>query len=204
MSVSPEQSPGQSNDIEVELRVYDVDGDAMRETLRSLGAVSLGEQVFKRAVLDVHPVNPNKWIRVRSDGKETTLAVKQRADENETVSEFDGEVEEIVESFETTLKLLSMIGFEPRSIQESRRESYTLGGAEISIDTWPKLKDFLEIEAKDRSASTGEQEATIREVAKQLGIAAEALTTEAVEQHYVDTLGIDVRTTPFLTFETQE
>ncbi|HEY8886145.1 MAG TPA: class IV adenylate cyclase [Candidatus Microsaccharimonas sp.] len=200
MSVSPESS----KDIEVELRVYDVDGDALRETLRSLGAVSLGEQTFKRAVLDVHPVNPNKWIRVRSDGTETTLAVKQRAGENEDTGEFDGEIEETVESFETTLKILSSLGFEARSIQESRRDSYTIDGAEVSIDSWPKLKDFLEIEAKDRNTSTDEQKAEIFRVAERLGIDTNTLTTEAVEQRYLDTLGIDVRTTRFLTFDAQE
>jgi adenylate cyclase class 2 len=200
MSVSPESA----KDREVELRAYDIDGSAMRETLRSLGAVSLGVQDFKRAVLDVHPVDPNKWIRVRSDGTETTFAIKERAGANGGITEFDGEIEEKVESFEKTLQLLSSLGFEPRSIQESRRDSYEFGGAEISIDTWPKLKDFLEIEVKDNSLSVEDQKAIIHSVAAQLGISHKALTTEAVEQRYQDLLGIDVRTTQFLTFDAIE
>lgn len=193
MSVSPESA----KDVEVELRTYDVDGDALRETLRNLGAVSLGEQVFKRAVLDVHPVDPNKWIRVRSNGTETTLAIKQRG----TATEMDGEIEEKVESFETTLQLLSSLGFEPRSIQESRSDIYTFDGAEISIDTWPGLKELLEIEAKDTTASVDERTATIHRVAEKLGVPVEALTTESIERHYLDKLGIDVKTTS-LTFDT--
>ncbi|RWZ78725.1 MAG: CYTH domain-containing protein [Candidatus Microsaccharimonas sossegonensis] len=184
-------------DIEVELRTYDVDGDALRATLRTLGAVSLGELVFKRAVLDVYPADPNKWIRVRSNGIETTLAVKQRG----TATEMDGEIEERVESFETTLQLLASLGFEPRSVQESRSDIYTIDGTEVSIDTWPGLKELLEIEAKDTHASVGERTATIYKVAEKLGIPVEALTTESIEQRYMDTLGIDVKTTS-LTFDT--
>jgi adenylate cyclase class 2 len=200
MSVSPESS----KDIEVELRSYDVDGHALRETLRNLGAVSLGEQVFKRAVLDVHPIDPNKWIRVRSNGSETTFAIKQRQVVKDGVTlEMDGEIEEKVESFETTLQLLSLLGFEPRSVQESRSDIYELDGAEVSIDSWPGMQDLLEIEAKDDTDSVANRTATIHRVAEKLGVPIDALTTQSIEQRYFDTLGIDVKTTS-LTFDTRE
>lgn len=188
MSVSPEQPENR----EIELRAFDIDGEALKETLRSLGAVSLGLKSFKRAVLDVVPVNPNKWIRVRTDGTETTLSVKERLSTNA-----DGtyEVEQTVESYEKTLEILSAIGIEPRSVQESRRDAYTLDGAEVSIDSWPQINDFIEIEAAD--------EATIHAVAAQLGIPDDALTGSSVEQYYLDTLGIDVKTSS-LVFESRE
>lgn len=188
MSVSPEQPKNR----EIELRAFDIDGEAFRETLRSLGAVSLGTKEFKRAVLDVHPVNPNKWIRVRTDGVETTWSVKERLSD-EANGTF--EAEQVVESFEKTLEILAAMGLEPRSVQESRRDAYTLDGAEVSIDRWPQLQEFIEIEAHD--------EETIHRVAELLGVPAEALTAKSVEQHYLDTLAIDVKTSS-LVFDAQE
>lgn len=178
MSTSPEKPENR----EIELRAFDIDGDALKETLRTLGSVSLGIKNFKRAVLDVVPVNPNKWIRVRTDGTETTLTVKERLS-----TEADGtyEVEQTVESYAKTLEILSAIGINPRSVQESRRDAYTLNGAEVSIDSWPRINDFIEIEAPN--------EETIYEVAAQLGIQSDALTGKSVEQYYLDTLGIDVK-----------
>jgi len=174
-------------DRETELRVFDIDSDLIRSKLHSLGAVGLGTMDFKRAVLDVSPVNPNKWIRVRTEGDTTTLAIKERISDEANGT---GEVEISVEDFDKTLALLkSLNGYEPRSIQESRREAFELDGAEVSIDSWPNIKDFLEIEAKDNDA------ATIYRVAALLGIAPESLTAKSVETFYTETLGIDIKTT---------
>jgi len=63
---------------ESELRAFDIDATKVRHSIKLLGAEAKGLLQFKRAVLDVVPVNPNKWIRVRTDGKTTTLAIKER------------------------------------------------------------------------------------------------------------------------------
>ncbi|MBC7459601.1 CYTH domain-containing protein [Candidatus Saccharibacteria bacterium] len=184
MTTSPESLPDHR---ETELRVFNIDTTLMRQKLNALGAVGMGTMNFKRAVLDVHPVNPNKWIRVRTEGDLTTLAIKERisADANGT-----GEVEVVVGDFDETLALLkSLNGYEPRSIQESRREAYEIDGAEVSIDSWPRINDFMEIEAKDNSADT------IYRVAELLGVPVDSLTAQSVEDFYTETLGIDIKTT---------
>ena len=45
--------------------------------------------------------------------------------------------------------------------QESKRETWTLGGAEVVIDEWPWINPYIEIEA--------ENEAIVRDVATRLG-----------------------------------
>lgn len=177
---------------EHELRAFEVDGERLRKILTELGATTVGKYDFKRAVLDVIPANPNKWIRVRTDGTTTTLAVKERISKD-----FDGTGEEEVETgnFNDTLSVLRALGgYEPRSVQESRRDAYMLNGIEVSIDSWPKLtQEIIEFEAED--------EAAVYQVAEQLGVRKQDLTAESVEEYYLRTLGIDVKTTPELLFE---
>ena len=78
---------------EIELRAYDIDTEALRETLQNLGATALGTKEMQRAVFDVQPANPNKWIRLRNEGDKTTLAIKERI--SDTV-DGTGEVEMVL------------------------------------------------------------------------------------------------------------
>lgn len=168
---------------ESELRAFDIDATKVRHSIKLMGAEAKGLLQFKRAVLDVVPVNPNKWIRVRTDGKTTTLAIKERI--ARTV-DGTGEVEVEVSDFSKTLELLNTLGgYKPRSIQENTRELYIIDGTEVSIDTWPKINPILEIE--------GEAD-NIAEIAGRLGIEPESLTAKSVEEHYLETLGLDVKT----------
>jgi adenylate cyclase class 2 len=180
-----------AEDREIELRVYEIDAEKMRVLLVELGAVSLGTIMQERAVMDVVPVNPDKWIRVRKQGDDTTLAIKERISDT---ADGTGEVEIRVDDFDRTLKLLqSLNGYTPRSRQENRRELFDLDGAEVTIDTWPRIEPLLEIEATDVEA--------IYATADKLGIAREQLTALSVEQYYLDKLGLDVKTTPNLVLE---
>ncbi len=172
---------------EIELRVYDIDKVKIRNALRKLGAVSVGTFNFKRAVMDVIPQDPNKWIRVRTTKSGTTVAIKERS---VTPSGYDKEVEIEVADFDKALELLEKLnGYRPRSIQENIREQYELGGVEVCLDTWPILGDILELEAPDF-----EHAHLLTEVAKKLGVEQELLTSVPVEIKYAER-GIDVKNT---------
>lgn len=176
---------------EFELRAFEVDGEKVRNTLEELGAVSIGHYEYKWAIFDVQPANPDRWIRLRTDGSHTTLAVKERI-----AKEFDGTGEEEVgvADFDSTLRVLDALGgYTPRSVQQSRRDMYEYGKAvEVSIDTWPSLdKNIVEFEAPD--------EAAVRDAAQALGLL-DWLTAESVEKYYLRTQGIDIKTVKNLTF----
>jgi len=87
----------------------------------------------------------------------------------------------IVNDFEATDKLLKIIGFEEKSFQETKREKWTLGESKITIDTWPWIPTFVEVESPD--------EATVKKLSGLLGLRfAEALhgSVEVAYQKYYD------------------
>lgn len=175
---------------EVELRAYNQDLTRTREQLMRVGAVALSDGPVKqsRAVLDTIPSEPDRWIRVRSDGTKTTLAVKDRR-----AGAVDGEAEVVVDDFDTTLEVLKRAGLPaPRSLQENFRETYELHGHEVTIDLWPRLGPIVEIEAPT--------EEEIRVLFAEIGVAPEDVTDMPIEQFYSEHHDIDPRVTN-LTFD---
>ena len=97
---------------EYEIRILEIDKEGIVKKLEDLGAVKRGEYAQKRYVYDLKPIQKNKWIRLRTNGIETTLTYKDI--ESNTI---DGkkEVEFKVDSFEVANEFLNKIGFMLRS-----------------------------------------------------------------------------------------
>ena len=130
---------------EYEVTILEVD-DSFESKLVGLGAKLVSDSRQRRYVYDVKPVNPNKWIRLRTNGKKTTLTVKEVKDKNEIGG--TDEIEIVVDSFEGTNKLLESLGYVSRNYQENYRKMYVLNEVEISIDSWPMIPTYAEIEGK--------------------------------------------------------
>ena len=128
---------------EYEIRILEINKENIIRKIESLGAIKKGEYNQKRYVYDLKPIQKNRWIRLRTNGTETTMTYKDI--ESNTI---DGtkEVEFKVDSFEVANEFLNKIGFMPRSYQENKRIQYTLDNVEIDIDTWPMIPTYLEIE----------------------------------------------------------
>jgi adenylate cyclase, class 2 len=174
--------------IEHEAKILDVDPESTEELIVGKGGQKLGERFMRRYVYDITPDDASKWIRLRDNGDETTLTVKQI-----TSDAIDGtrEVEVTVDDFATTNTLLGMLGFTPKSYQETKRTSFILDGAQVEIDTWPRLPPYLEIEA-------GSKDEVIR-IARLLGYAEDELTGENTIKVYAR-YGIDLNNIPELRF----
>jgi len=169
--------------------VLEVDKDALREKIEKLGGVLEGEYEQKRYVYDFSPVKESKWIRLRTNGKVTTLAIK------EIVSgEIDGtkEWEVEVSDFEGMSAILGELGYEARSYQENRRMRYILDDVELDIDEWPRIPAYLEIE--------GASEAEVRRMVELLGVSSDKVTTSDVASVYEEFYGIDVNAISELRF----
>ena len=108
---------------EYEVTVLEVD-DSFESKLVGLGAKLVSDSMQRRYVYDVKPVNPNKWIRLRTNGKKTTLTVKEVKDKNEIGG--TDEIEIVVDSFDGTNKLLESLGYISRNYQENYRKMYVL------------------------------------------------------------------------------
>lgn len=130
---------------EYELRVLEIDKEKMINKLEELGAIKIGEYHQKRYVYDLKPAVDGKWIRLRTNGKVTTLTYKDVVSNT-----IDGtkEVEFEVEDFYKANEFLERIGFYSRSYQENDRIQYNLNGTEIDIDSWPMIPTYMEIEGK--------------------------------------------------------
>lgn len=135
---------------EIEAKFPHIDPVAFREKLTSLGAqLEYPEILMKRKVFDYSDWRLEKvggWVRVRDEGKKITLTYKQLNDRSLHGTK---EVEVVVGNFDTTCELLSAIGLEAKAYQETKREKWQLGNVEITIDTWPWIPTFVELEASN-------------------------------------------------------
>ena len=130
---------------EYEIRVLEINKEEMINKLEKLGAIKKGIFRQKRYVYDLKPAENGKWIRLRTNGKITTLTYKDVVSNT-----LDGtkEVEFEVEDFGMANEFLEKIGFINRSYQENERIQFILNDVEIDIDSWPMIPTYMEIEGK--------------------------------------------------------
>lgn len=163
--------------IELEAKFLDIDTEKLRALLTEKGATLVHpERLMRRKTFDYPDKRLKKiggWIRVRDEGDKVTLAYKQVAHRG-----IDGtkEISLVVESFDIVSNLLLAIGLDNKSYQETKRERWDLDGVEVTIDTWPWIPTFVEIE--------GISEEKLRETAKQLGLDWNAALHGSVETAY--------------------
>lgn len=131
--------------IEYEARVLDIEKEKLEKKLEFLGAEKIADFNYKRRVYNFNPASDNKWIRLRTDGKNTTLTIKEI--KNEAIDGTE-ETEIQVSDFEQTDAILNKLGYKAHTYQENKRTRYVLDGVEIDIDTWPYIPTYVEIEGK--------------------------------------------------------
>lgn len=132
---------------EYETKVLEIDVEEIKRKLKELGAKEEEEMFFKRLVFDQGSdpsAKESSWIRLRTDGKKTTLTHKSRKGFG-----IDGTDEHEVEvsDFDTTAKIFSNIKFKKQIYQESKRLLFRFEDIEFNLDTWPGIPTYLEIEA---------------------------------------------------------
>jgi len=99
------------------------------------------------------------WIRVRDEGDKITLAYKRLIDRTIKGTK---EISVVVDNFDAICDLLIAIGLDCKSYQETKREKWMLDGVEVTIDTWPWIPTFVELESKS--------ETRLKDVAFKLGL----------------------------------
>ena len=158
---------------EYEIRVLEINVEEMTKKLEKMGAKKVGEFEQKRYVYDLKPAEEGKWIRLRTNGKKTTLTYKDIVSHT-----IDGtkEVEITVDNFEATNEFLEKIGFVYKNYQENRRVQYVLDGIEIDFDSWPQIPTYMEIEA--------ENEEKVKEMIEILNIEKEKITAMHTQDIY--------------------
>ena len=159
---------------EVEVRILNIDKKDLINKLEKLGAKFIGDWLQIRYVYDFKPIDKNRWIRLRTNGIETTLTIKEIHDKTINGTR---ELEIKVDSLENTHLILEKLGYKRRSIQENKRIRYILNDVEIDIDTWPYLNTYVEFE--------GNSEEEIIKVMELLGYKYEDATTDDAQDIYM-------------------
>ncbi len=134
---------------EFETKVLDIDSAVVISQLRELGAVEEPEFLARRYVFDMD-INDTtvEWIRLRQQGsKAPTLTYKYKVKGNYSIGNTT-EIEVEVSDFDKTSEILHKLQFKKIYYQENKSHIFTLDGIEFSIDTWPVLPPYLEIEGE--------------------------------------------------------
>lgn len=144
---------------EIEIKFLNVDIEDIRNRLREAGAkLEQPMRLMKRALIEeAHHKKEHSFLRIRDEGDKVTLTFKRRNDPLGRTIDSVKEIEVQVSNFDVTVELFREAGWEYSTFQESKRETWTLGKAEIVIDEWPWIPPYIEIE--------GENEETIKNAA---------------------------------------
>lgn len=139
---------------EIEAKFLDVNVDELKSKLINLGAVFVGEFLYKRKTYDFADYslnNNNSWVRVRDEGDRVTMTYKKRLDADSATMRDGGmkEVEVVVSDFNLTDQFLQSIGMVEKFYEENKRERYILDNVEVDIDTWPMIPSYVELEGGD-------------------------------------------------------
>jgi len=175
---------------EYECTLLDINREELIKRLEELGAVKEDDYFQRRYVYDMKPVQKSKWIRLRTNGKKTMLAIKNVADRNLIGGTKELEME--VSNFDVAKNILSELGYEYRVYQENKRTIYNYKDIEISIDKWPMIPEYCEIE--------GNSEKSVKEFVNLLNLNYK-VTNYDVESICKEIYGTDIEEYKELKFE---
>lgn len=149
-----------SIDIEYEATFTNIDKDDIRQRLKKAKATLVkADNLMVRCVFELPSGHEIKggWLRVRNENDKITMSLKVvDGDKIENQKEICLKVD----SFENGINFLESIGCKMKAYQESRRELWLLDDVEVTIDEWPFLEPYVEVE--------GKSEAEVKEVSAKL------------------------------------
>lgn len=170
---------------EFEATFIDLNINEIREKLKNLGATLVHlEKMMKRIVFHPPAYIPGGWMRVRDEGDKITLTLKIVGEDK---IENQKEIELVIDSFDEGVRLLETIGAKRKAYQETKREKWQYQDCEVTIDTWPGLEPFIEIES-------AESEDTVKAAARDLDLDYSQAIFGSVGLIYEKKLGIPFET----------
>jgi len=167
---------------EIEATFLSINKDLVRGKLKSAGfTLKNPEYLMRRKTFDFSSVAPgrNKWGRVRQESDKVTMTIKEILGTgiNDTY-----EIELVVNDFDTAVSFFEACGIHTKAFQENKREAWIRENVEATIDTWPGLSPFLEIEGPD--------EVTVQKTSEELGFDFQQALFGSIDLVYEKELGI--------------
>lgn len=139
---------------EVEVKVLEVDRQAVQARLIDLGAIKVFDDVLVARTFKPLPAGVGV-LRVRKEGAKSFLVVK--ADFSAAAVARDSVEREVqVGDFDAACDLLFALGYEEKRLFSKHRTSYVLDGVRFEfdklLDQYAFVPEFLELEATSESA----------------------------------------------------
>ena len=165
---------------EIEQRFINIDTVKFRQKLKQVGAELINPNRIMPLMVFNHPKNKkDSYIRIRDEGKQITLTSKTNL-KDKYVTEYEVEID----NFEQGVKILNSLGCKKRYYVEKTRETWLLPGCkEIVIDSYPGLKEYIEVDCHN--------EKSLNEAIKKLDLEVLPDNTDlGVNKMYYDQYGI--------------
>lgn len=137
---------------EYECSILNINVKDIETKLTNLGAKKIESNLFKRYTYPIDSSFKNRFMRLRSNGTKTTLTIKDKSKPKGIGSV--GELEFEVEDFDKAKEFLDILGYKSTYYQENIKIIYLLDNVEISIDKWPMIPAYIEIEGKNELSVT--------------------------------------------------
>lgn len=145
-------------EIEFEAKFLNIDKDDVRLRLKKVGAKLVKPEFLQKRAVFFFPKGheiKDGWIRIRDEGDRITMSLKITTNGN---IKNQTEIMLVVDSFQKAKELLEKIGCVQKAWQETKREVWHFDEVEVTIDEWPFLEPYVEIEGKSeeevKTAST--------------------------------------------------
>ncbi|HPT08587.1 MAG TPA: CYTH domain-containing protein [bacterium] len=183
--------------IEYEATFTNINKDDIRRRLLSVGAVLIKKEFFQKRIVFDLPLSceiKGAWLRVRDEGDRITMSLK--IVDGQKISD-QKEIQLVVDNFQQAVDFLTNIGCKKKAYQESKRELWILDEVEITIDEWPFLESFVEVE--------GNSEEQVKIVSEKIGFDYTTAKFCSVDTLYSEKYGLDIdiinKKTPNILFE---
>lgn len=157
----------------------------MRNKLKEVGfELKISEYMMRRKTFDLPMISGHKkWGRVRQESDKVTMTIKEThgSSINDTY-----EIELVVNDFDIATSFFEACGIPVKAFQENMREVWIRDTAKVTIDTWPGLNSFLEIEDTDENV--------IQKISSELGFDFREAVFGSIDLAYEKELGIPADT----------
>lgn len=169
--------------IEYEATYTKIDKNDIRQKLEQVGAKLVRPEFLQKRVTfnlpEGHEI-AGGWVRVRDEVDKITMSLKVIDGTN---IENQKEILLDVNNFEDARTLLATLGCREKAYQENKRELWVLNDVEITIDEWPFLEPFVEVE--------GLSEESVRLVSEKIGFNYKDALFCAITTLYSQKYGLD-------------
>jgi len=138
--------------IEFEVTIPNVEISEARRRLRKAGAFLREPLHLQKNIMLFLPKGreiKGGWLRVREEKDKVTMSLKI-VDGGKITDQ--KEFEFIAENAADACEFLEKMGAVEKARSEKRRENWDLDGCEISIDEWPFLESFIEVESRNEDS----------------------------------------------------